>query len=256
MLWHDAALSQTLLVHVQVTHWHVCSCAHTLSWHKALRTHTYTMCSIFLHCTHAVFSKKAAPLSINPIGFSNNTHPRMETGAGGTYWFSPRLGRKGSSTVDPWRLLPSPPVPLALLLPLFWRMEGEPRFSSRLALCVTCSPPLPKGRQTQWGWKQPNKKNPQKTLALRPCSPKKTEKDSRRWKKMNEWFLALALLCTNTGRRGVCIRERERDRERGRREKEKRMGELDGACVGDKKTEQIKSDFGLKWAKQGRGVHE
>lgn len=45
---------------------------------------------------------------------------------------------------------------------------------------------------------------------------------------------------------GVCIRERERERERGRREKEKRMGELDGACVGDKKTEQIKSDFGLK----------
>lgn len=100
------------------------------------------------------------------------------------------------------------------------------------------------------------RKKPQKTLPLRPCSPKKTEKDSRRWKKMNEWFLALALLCTNTGRRGVCIRERERDRERGRREKEKRMGELDGACVGDKKTEQIKSDFGLKWAKQGRGVHE
>lgn len=44
----------------------------------------------------------------------------------------------------------------------------------------------------------------------------------------------------------MCIRERERDRERGRREKEKRMGELDGSCVGDKKTEQIKSDFGLK----------
>ncbi|MEQ2264363.1 hypothetical protein XENORESO_002602 [Xenotaenia resolanae] len=33
-------------------------------------------------------------------------------------------------------------------------------------------------------------------------------------KKMNEWLLDFALLCTDTGRRGMCIRKREEERKR------------------------------------------
>lgn len=44
---------------------------------------------------------------VDPTAFSHNTHaPRWEQET--TYWFSLPPGRTGSSTVDPWRLLPSP----------------------------------------------------------------------------------------------------------------------------------------------------
>lgn len=44
---------------------------------------------------------------VDPTAFSHNTlAPRWEQET--TYWFSLPPGRTGSSTVDPWRLLPSP----------------------------------------------------------------------------------------------------------------------------------------------------
>ena len=165
---------------------------------------------------------------------------------GDTYWFSPRLGRKGSSTVDPWRLLPSPPFPLSLqlsLLSLFLPCSEIDRWnegpaSSRLSplfislavpFCVTLYPPS--NVQTYSVRMEVTKKKDTASLSL-CAAPVKTEQGRRRWeKKMNEWLLALALLCTDTGRRGVWVCVAERDRRRGRRVGEGGRKERMGGCV-------------------------
>lgn len=204
---------------------HGSNCAHT---HGQINRHTHSVqCISTLHAHNPI--QKTTSEYMNTICLSNNTHPRMETGAGDTYWFSPPFGRKGSSTVDPWRLLPSPPVPLSTLLPLFllfplfkgrWRESTAfcpasptlylPVFS---LMCHSLILPLME-RCTLWGRRQWGEKK--KTLAFPQCSQKKTEQGSRRWKKKMNKLLALALLCTDTGRRGVyvCVYRREIERER------------------------------------------
>lgn len=64
---------------------------------------------------------------------------------------------------------------------------------------------------------------------------------------MNEWLLAIALLCTDTGRRGVCVREREREGggENGRT----------GVCV-QEKTKRVYFFMWLKWGKRRRGMYK
>lgn len=153
-----------------------------------------------------------------------------------TYWFSPRFGRKGSSTVDPWRHLP---FPVLLCLPSFSPCSKPQHTQRSQRLLVVLSSlrhlqsfnPLENGRVRDGG----NERGDKEPSLCPVCVWRSQNTGSRRLRGEKKWTSGSLL-----SRRSTLHRRREEEEEEGCVcALQNKAGTMQVECVGDNNKKKV-----------------